>query len=190
VRARQPSGPSQRNHLGLLDSTWLPRKISLHQTGLCYLDSSRALFRRLARLAPVARSMALPTQAAHISLPQLWTINHHPPQAFQISRLLLFALSACRQSRRIFKAMSRPLNASYCPLLPTRETDKSLPVRKKAGRGGGDRTHVPDKPFPLKNLIEDFSAAIPSAGPTDHSGLGPSQRAQGQNGGSENLQVA
>jgi len=53
------------------------------------------------------------------------------------------------------------------------------------GRGGGDRTHVPDEPFPLKNLIEDFSAAIPSAGPTDHSGLGPSQRAQGQNGGSE-----
>jgi len=30
--------------------------------------------------------------------------------------------------------MSRPLNISYCPLLPTRRTGKSLPAKKRAGR--------------------------------------------------------
>jgi len=54
------------------------------------------------------------------------------------------------RSRRIFNAMSRPLDA-YCPPLPTRETDKSLPVLRKAGRAGGDRNN---DDWNLKDLSE------------------------------------
>src|SRR2546425_231962 len=48
------------------------------------------------------------------------------------------------------------------------------------GRGGGDRTHIPDKPLPLKNLIEDFSAAISSAGATARKVPARAQRVQDQ----------
>jgi len=41
---------------------------------------------------------------------------------------------------------------------------------REVGKGGGDRTHIRDKPLPLNDLIEDFSPAISLAGTTDHRG--------------------
>src|SRR5216684_5553494 len=46
-----------------------------------------------------------------------------------------------------------------CPLLPPRVFVKSRPIRKMVGRGGGDRTHIPNRPPPFTNrgpLCGDF----------------------------------
>jgi hypothetical protein len=54
--------------------------------------------------------------------------------------------SVCRlagRPARFVEAVSRLLNISYRPLLPTRFSAKFLPIRTMVGRGGGDRTIKP-----------------------------------------------
>jgi hypothetical protein len=48
---------------------------------------------------------------------------------------------------------------SYCRLLPPREIAKSFLPNGMVGRGGGDRTHIPNRPPPFTNrgpLCGDF----------------------------------
>src|SRR5260370_31149440 len=91
--------------------------------------------------------------------------------------------SACHPCREYF-VLTADTFRSYCCLLLPRGFRKSCGVNEKAGRGGGDRTQIPDKPLSFKDWVEDLSPATSSEETTGHTGLVLVRPAQDQHGGS------